>query len=75
MSLPSCDRCPAPGVVIAPGADAERSETGILLRPAAPDRSWCLACAVRAGWPWLKSERPVTPATDHRQGDLLAGAP
>lgn len=68
--MTTCDHCPAKAAVIAPGTDDERSEIGTLVARGKPDRCWCLACATRAGWPWLKSER-LTPQNDHRQVSLL----
>lgn len=52
-----CDICGDRATVIAPGGDEERAPGGILIRVAVPARQWCLACAIRAGWPWLRSER------------------
>jgi hypothetical protein len=43
-------------VVFLAGEQEIRSETGILIRPGRSLQGWCLACAARAGWPWLEAE-------------------
>jgi hypothetical protein len=59
VPLPVCG-CGAAVMVVAPGSDGEASELlGVTLatRRGVPDRGWCEACAIAAGWPWLASER------------------
>ena len=62
--MPRCDHCPAEAVVILPGTEPIylfapiRSVDCNLLVRGEPARAWCLACAKRAGWPWLASEKP-----------------
>ena len=72
-----CQCCAARAMVICLGSDEVRAEVGILLRAAIPDRLYCHACAVAAGWPWLTSERSPRAARPPRQpqrrrGELFA---
>ena len=50
----TCDLCPDPAVVFAPGSAPVRGGP-ILLSREIPLRCWCLDCAKGAGWPWLRS--------------------
>ena len=54
---PRCDHCPNEAAVIIPG-EAPDIELGIRLTAGIPAERLCLKCARKAGWPWLKSEKP-----------------
>ena len=53
----TCDHCPEPAFVIAPGADEIRETNwfNLLVKRGTPDRRWCEQCARAAGWPWMEA--------------------
>ncbi len=52
----TCDHCQAEAAVVSPGTDAPMAIDLFIEHRGTPTRSWCLACAIAAGWPWLTGE-------------------
>lgn len=61
----NCDHCPRSAEVIIVGSDEIRETDffNLLVQRGVPDKRFCMDCAKRAGFPWLRSEAMSDRAT------------